>query len=143
MTRRALGQRRPVDRIRTRRCVMPVTKATAELQSAMGDRDAGVSQAADPALMPGTMRNGTLASTRDRASSPPRPKTKGSPPLRRSTALCPHGELDQTQRDIGLLGRGLAAALAGIFEQRVGRARSQDGAIDQRVIDHDIAWESA
>src|SRR5258708_13867956 len=38
--------------------------------------------------MPGTMRNGMRAPASASASSPPRPKTKGSPPLRRSTR-CP------------------------------------------------------
>ena len=40
-----------------------------------------------PAEMPGTMRKGTPAAARLKASSPPRPKTMGSPPLRRSTLL--------------------------------------------------------
>ncbi len=40
-----------------------------------------------PALIPGTMRKGIRAATSDSASSPPRPKTKGSPPLSRSTRL--------------------------------------------------------
>ena len=38
-----------------------------------------------PAVMPGTMRKGTQARTNAWASSPPRPKTKGSPPFRRNT----------------------------------------------------------
>ena len=40
-----------------------------------------------PLVMPGTMRNGTPAATSASASSPPRPNTNGSPPLRRTTRL--------------------------------------------------------
>ena len=42
--------------------------------------------AATALLTPGTTSNGTPAATSASASSPPRPKTKGSPPLRRTTA---------------------------------------------------------
>ncbi len=43
--------------------------------------------AATDELMPGTISNGTPASASAWASSPPRPKTNGSPPLSRTTSL--------------------------------------------------------
>ena len=66
----------------------PVTSAT-EGEHAVGQRDAGVGEAADPGCDPGTTRNGTPAAASASASSPPRPNTNGSPPLRRSTRRPP------------------------------------------------------
>ena len=56
--------------------------------------------AATALLMPGTTSNGTPAARSASASSPPRPHTNGSPPLRRTTrrprrALAHHQSLDR------------------------------------------------
>src|SRR5689334_12704123 len=48
-------------------------------------------------------------------------------------------EFDQAKRDIALLGRGLATALAGIFELRAGADPIENGGVDERVIDNDVA----
>src|SRR5262249_25134336 len=48
-------------------------------------------------------------------------------------------ELDQAKRNIALLGRRLAAALAGIFEFGAGAYPVEDVRIDEGVIDDDVA----
>ena len=88
-------------------------------------------------VMPGRMRNGTPAAASASASSPPRAKSVGSPPFSRSTRRPSPGELDQQPVDLGLRGRGLAAALAD--EMRLGAGRgAQDRRVDQRVVDDGV-----
>ena len=93
---------------------------------------------ASPLDTPGMMRKGMPASESAKASSPPRPKMKGSPPLSRSTALALAGKLDQPLADVLLHGRGLAAALAGEFEEGAFAGEGEDGRVDQRVVDDDV-----
>ncbi len=52
---------------------------------ARGRRNACECRARKPGRQSGTTRNGMPSRTRAAASSPPRPKTNGSPPLRRTT----------------------------------------------------------
>ena len=51
----------------------------------MRDRDSRVGRHSDAAVTPGTISKGTPWRARYSASSAPRPKTKGSPPLSRTT----------------------------------------------------------
>ena len=84
--RRAAGERFPIDRIRHQPAgVMAGDEGDGRIDLAMGDRDAGIGEPADPGTDARHDAEGMPAATRARASSPPRPKTKGSPPLRRNT----------------------------------------------------------
>ena len=75
-----------------------------------------------PALMPGTMRNGTPASTSASASSPPRPNTNGSPPLRRSTRLPSRASWTRRSEMSGCLAEGLPPRLPAYSRVAPGRA---------------------
>ena len=77
------------------------------------------------------------ASARASASSPPRPKTQGSPPFSRS-ALAVARERDQSGRDVGLTRRWAAAALPGVIERRPRTRQRQDARVDERVIDDGV-----
>ena len=59
--------------------------------------------------------------------------------MRRRTRLARTGQFDEAQRNILLDGRGLAAALAGIFETDALPDPAQDVRIDQGIVNHDIA----
>src|SRR6516165_4071038 len=63
----------------------PAAKMTARLIPRSVAGMPAAASAARPAVTPGMMRNGMPARASVMASSPPRPNTKGSPPLRRST----------------------------------------------------------
>ena len=54
----------------------------AEVLAEQGKSDAAIAE-----LIPGTISKGTSAARSANASSPPRPKTKGSPPFKRTTFL--------------------------------------------------------
>ena len=69
-----------------RRC--PVTMVTAAASPRCVTGTPAKAGAATAELMPGTTSNATPASCNPSASSPPRPKTYGSPPFRRTTQPC-------------------------------------------------------
>jgi len=64
---------------------------------------------------------------------------KGSPPLEAQHPPLGAGKLDQPHRDVALIGGGLAAALAGIFELGTWPDPAQDVGIDQGVVDDGIS----
>ena len=92
---------------------------------AVRDRDAGVGRARPCAAeTPGTTSNGIPARASASASSPPRPKTNGSPPLRRTTVAL--ARASATSRSlISAWGSWRARALADVDQRRrrAGRAR--------------------
>ena len=77
----------------------PVTKATALADAALRDRDPGVGRRGHAR---GHARDdlevGSPAARSACASSPPRPKTNGSPPFRRTTVAPGAGVLDEQPR---------------------------------------------
>ncbi len=104
---------------------------------------AAAASAAKPAVTPGMIRKGMPAAASVIASSPPRPNTKGSPPLSRNTRSPGARQRDQPLADIGLDRRRLAAALAGKFKPRLRAGQRQDAWIDQRVVHHDVGLRQA
>jgi hypothetical protein len=48
------------------------------------------------------------------------------------------GERNKPVSDVGLRGRGLAAAFSGKFENGAGMGEREHARIDQRVMNHDI-----
>ncbi len=93
---------------------------------------------ARPLDTPGMIRKKMPASLSARASSPPRPKMNGSPPFSRSTRRPALRQRDQPVGDVGLRDGGAAAALARIFERRVGTGERENARIDQRVVDDHV-----
>ena len=75
--------------------------------------------AATPAVTPGTSSNGTPAAASASASSPPRPNTNGSPPLRRTTRLPARPELDEQRVRLLLGERRRAGLLAHVAQLRL------------------------
>lgn len=93
------------------------------------------SGAATLADTPGMTRTGMRRQrTPGRASSPPRPKTKLSPPLNRATQP---GVLDADPVDPFLVGE--LAAVADVDENRVGGRLVETGQGREPVIDHDVS----
>ena len=72
------------------------------LDTAMSDRNAGSGRHRNALETPGTTRTATPAATQASISSPPRPKTNGSPPLSRTTDLPVPGPADHQLLDRGL-----------------------------------------
>ena len=104
-----------VQSIVSARCpwVMPGDEGRGRCDVAMRQRDAGIGEAAEPGGDAGHDAERDPRLGQASASSPPRPNTQGSPPLRRSTAAPLARQLDQPGRDVGLARRRPAAALAG------------------------------
>ena len=71
------------------------------------------------------------------------PEDEGIAALEPQHALALAGKLDQPLADVLLHGRGLAAALSGIFEQGAFAGEGKDGRVDQRVVDDDVGRASA
>ena len=90
-----------------------------------------------PALIPGTMRNGTPAAASASASSPPRPNISGSPPFSRTTRWPVARQADQALIDAQLRGPRAAGALADRLQPRLRRER-QNLRRHQRVVEHDV-----
>ena len=95
-------------------------------------------------LTPGTTCHGTPARSRASPSSPPRPKTKGSPPLSRTTSL-PGGTVrDQQVVDVFLAGAArLAGSLAHVDQLRVRVRQGQNRGVHQPVVDHHVRANAA
>ena len=91
-----------------------------------------------PALMPGTMRKGMPRRHQGQGLLPAAAEDEGIAALEAQHAPAFAGELDQPQRDVALLGRGLAAALAGVFQHDAGLGEIEDPVVDQGVIDDDL-----
>ena len=116
----------------------PVTTVNDVDGVAHGDGDAGVRghrRCAD--VMPGTTSNGTPASSRAAASSPPRANTNGSPPLRRTTAGRP-AAVDEQPLDVLLRQGDVAGCLAdvdalGRRRRQVEQARHRQPVVDDHV----------
>src|SRR5262249_5999274 len=94
--------------------------------------------AASPAVTPEITRNGTPAAARANISSPPRPNTKGAPPLSPTLAPGGAGMLVQPFTNAALRGRRFAAALAGKFQPRLRSRQRQDAPVDECVVHDDI-----
>ena len=94
--------------------------------------------AAMPAVIPGTTSTGTPSAISSCASSPPRPKTNGSPPLSRTTDR-PGARVLEQQRVRRLLRDLLAAAdLADVDDDRVLARLAQRLERDEPVVQHDV-----
>ncbi len=99
---------------------------------------AAAASAAKPAVTPGMTRKGMPAAASVIASSPPRPNTKGSPPLSRSTRWPARASATSRSLISAWSRRRLAAALAGKLEARLRSGQRQDAWIDQRVVNHNV-----
>jgi hypothetical protein len=137
--RRALGKGRPIDRIGNfAGRIMAGDEGHRRVAVAMGDRNAGVSQAADPRRDARHDAEGNAVIDQGQGFLAATAKDERIAALQPQHTLPFPRQLHQTQRDVGLLGRGLATALAGIFEDGAGTGEVENGFVDQRVIDDDI-----
>ena len=106
-------------------------------EPAMGDRDADSAGAAMALDSPGTTSNGTPAAARASASSPPRPKTNGSPPLRRTTRLPRRAARTSSAWIVSCRVERPAGALAHGEALRA-RRELQRLAADERVVEDEV-----
>ena len=90
------------------------------------------------AVMPGTTSTGTPAARSAAISSPPRPNTNGSPPLRRTTCRPAARLAQQDGVDLGLARRGPARRLADHDALGVAARAIQDRRRHQPVGDDDV-----
>ena len=137
--RRGGGDRRPVDRLRQLAGLVVAGEEDHRVVGvAMGHRDARIGEAAeaggdarhDAELHPGPrQRAGLLAAAAEH---------ERIAALEPQHALAGLGQLDQLQRDIGLLRRRLAAALAGMDVLSRGVGELEQRLRHQRVVDDDI-----
>ncbi len=104
----------------------------------MGDRDAGIGEPADARRDAGhdaerhaglDQRQGLLAAA---------PEDEGIAALEPQHPPAVARQLDQAARDVGLLRRGLAAALAGELELGAGPRKGQHALAHQGVVDHHV-----
>ncbi len=91
-----------------------------------------------PAVMPGTMRNGTPALASACASSPPRPEHEGIAALQTQHAMAFARQLHQQIGNLILLAAFHPGALAGIDQFRAGPRQFQQPLIDQRIVKDEI-----
>ena len=89
-------------------------------------------------VMPGTTSNGTPAAISASASSPPRPNTNGSPPLRRTTVLPGAPVLDEHRVDAVLVHRDRARRLADVDALGARRREVEQRRVREPVVDHDV-----
>ncbi len=89
-------------------------------------------------VMPGTTETSTPARRQAWTSSPPRPKTYGSPPLRRTTAQAPEGAVDEDRVDLGLRHGVVRRALADVDDLDVGRQPVEQCRRAEPVGDDDV-----
>ena len=142
-SRRALRQRRPVQLRQFAVGAMAGDEGDGMVGVAMGDGNAGIGQPPMPAVMPGTMRNGTSARASACASSPPRPKTKGSPPFSRSTRL-PFFARSTSRSEMSLcLQLTTPARLPAKISPRLWPGQLQQTFVDQRVVENEIGLRRA
>ena len=91
-----------------------------------------------PAVMPGTMRNGTPARASASASSRAAPEDERIAALQPQHALAFARQRNQRARNIALLAGAFAGALAGIDELRARPRQLQQRLVDQRVVENDV-----
>ena len=84
-------------------------------------------------VMPGTTSKGTPAAESASASSPPRPKTNGSPPFSRTTNRPARAVLDEAGVDLLLRHRVVVGALRGVDQDAAGRRLVEQLVADQPV----------
>ena len=87
--------------------------------------------------MPGTTSNGMPASSRAWASSPPRPNTNGSPPLRRTTRR-PARASSTSSVEISSCGTGRPGRLPTSISSAVGGTSAEHAVADERVVHDDV-----
>ncbi len=121
--------------------VAALTRVTLEARSRWVSEMPAYAAAASGEGIPGTTSNGTPAAARCSASSEPRPKRKGSPPLSRTTlrparARCDQGLIDGALAR--LLGAGIASPLADVAHLGVGAHPIEQRRVDQLVVKDDI-----
>ena len=110
---------------------------------AVRDRDAGVGEAADAGgdARDDAERHAGLDQRQRLLAAAA--EHEGIAALEPQHALALARQLDQAARDVGLLGRRLAAALAGVFERPRRGAPASATSHDQRVIDDDVGVREA
>src|ERR1041384_4259592 len=135
---RALGKGGPVEPVgNLAGAAVPGDEGDGGIDVAMGRRDTCIGKTADAS-----------GYSRDDAERDPAGDQRqrllgaaaediGIAALEAEAAVPGAGELEQAGRDVALLRRGLAAALAGEFERRLGTGEAQDPLVDERVVDDD------
>ena len=88
-------------------------------------------------VMPGTTSKATPAAARAAASSPPRAKTNGSPPFRRTTVAPVRPWVDEQLVDL-LLRRTPPRGLADGDPRRAGGGQVEEGGHREAVVDDDV-----
>ena len=104
----------------------------------MGDRDAGIGEAADAGADAGHDAEGNAGRHQRHRLLAAAPEDERIAALEPQHPPALARQLDQAKRDVGLAGRRLAAALAGIFEHGAGPCQREHARADQRVVDDDV-----
>ncbi len=107
---------------------------------AVGNRDARIGEPTDPRRYPRhDAKRHVILDQRQRLLAPT-PEDEGIAALQPEDAIARLRELDETKRDVALLGGRLAAALSRIFENGARPRKLQALGIDQRVVHDDIGF---
>ena len=101
----------------------------------MRDRNAGVGEPADAGRDAGDDPERHAGLHQAQRLLSPAAEDERVTALEPQDALVLARQLHQAQRDVDLLGRRPAAALAGVLQNRVGAGHVQDPLVDQRVVD--------
>src|SRR5215472_4973804 len=110
---------------------------------AMRDRNPGIGQAPDARADARHDSEGDTRRHQRQGLLPPTAEYEGIAALQAQHPPALASELDQPERDVALLRRRLAAALARIFQLDAGPCEIEDAAIDQRVIDDHLGLAQA
>jgi len=105
---------------------------------AMGHRDAGIGEPADPGGDPGHDAKRNLRGGERQGLLAAAPEDAGVASLQPQHPVSLPGQMDQSRGDVGLARRRPAAALAGKFEDGAGPCQFEDARVDQRVVDHSV-----
>ena len=117
---------------------MPGDERHRRIDVAMGDRDPGIGEAADPGGDAGydAERDPRFGECQRLLAAAT--KDAGIAAFEAQHAPALPGQVDEPSRDVRLARRWPAAALPGVVESRAGPGQPQDPAIDQRVVDDAI-----
>ncbi len=137
--RRAFGDGRPVE-IFGDRAARHVAgdEGDGVIDVAVGDRDAGIAEAADAGGDARHQTEGDARIDQRQRLFAAAAEDEGVAALQAQHALAGPRQFDEARRDVALLRARLAAALAGILKLRPRPCELQNGFVDQRVVDHDV-----
>ena len=136
-----LSQRRPVYRTGfSFRIFVAGNEDGGRSCAAMGEGNARIGVAPEAADMPGTISKLTPACFKCRASSPPRPNTRGSPPLRRTTVSPSRARFYHEFVDRLLSITGASPPFADVDWFAGGRDQVEQAAVEKFVVEYDVGF---